>query len=79
MPGLPIGPAGVLTEEQDLTTQRNALTELSADVDGVYVDHGLRGARSGIFNRCSGSGWRFSARRGSRSGGRLRWPAAHRR
>jgi DNA invertase Pin-like site-specific DNA recombinase len=43
MGGLLIGYARVSTEEQDLTAQRNGLTELGVDVERVYVDHGLTG------------------------------------
>ena len=43
MSGLFIGYARVSTEEQDLTAQRNGLTELGVDLERIYVDHGLTG------------------------------------
>ena len=43
MSGLLIGYARVSTEEQDLTAQRNALTDLGVPVERVYVDHGRTG------------------------------------
>src|SRR5713101_5709804 len=38
-----IGYARCSTDEQDLTTQRNALTALGVKPDRIYVDHGLTG------------------------------------
>ena len=43
MSGLFIGYARVSTEEQDLTAQRNGLSELGVDLERIYVDHGLTG------------------------------------
>ena len=43
MSGLFIGYARVSTEEQDLTAQRNGLTELGVEVERIYVYHGLTG------------------------------------
>lgn len=38
-----IGYAGVSTDEQDLTAQRNGLATMRIDEDRIYVDHGLTG------------------------------------
>jgi DNA invertase Pin-like site-specific DNA recombinase len=46
-----IGYARVSTDEQDLTTQRDALTALGVAPERIYVDHGLTGsnrARPGL-------------------------------
>jgi DNA invertase Pin-like site-specific DNA recombinase len=43
MSGLFIGYARVSTDEQDLTAQRNGLTELGVEVEPIYVEHGLTG------------------------------------
>ncbi len=51
MSALKIGYGRVSTDGQDLTAQRNALVALGADVDRIYVDHGLTGtnrARPGL-------------------------------
>jgi DNA invertase Pin-like site-specific DNA recombinase len=41
--GLSIGYAGVSTDGQDLTAQREVLAMLGVAPDRVYVDHGLTG------------------------------------
>ncbi|MCP2286982.1 Site-specific DNA recombinase [Promicromonospora umidemergens] len=46
-----VGYARCLTEDQDLTAQRNALEALGVTPDRIYVDHGLTGtnrARPGL-------------------------------
>ena len=43
MSGLSIGYAGVPTEEQDLTAQRDGLVALGVEESRIYVDHGLSG------------------------------------
>lgn len=43
MPKTLIGYARCSTDEQDLTAQREALTELGVPADRIYVDHGLTG------------------------------------
>ena len=43
MSGLLIGYAQVTTDEQDLTSQRDALTGLGVAPERIYVDHGLSG------------------------------------
>lgn len=51
MSGLLIGYARVSTTEQDLTAQRDALTQLGVEPSRIYVDHGLTGtnrARPGL-------------------------------
>ena len=51
MPKTLIGYARCSTDKQDLTAQREALTELGVAADRIYVDHGLTGtnrARPGL-------------------------------
>ena len=51
MPKTLIGYARCSTDRQDLTAQREALTELGVAADRIYVDHGLTGtnrARPGL-------------------------------
>lgn len=51
MPKTLIGYARCSTDKQDLTAQREALTELGVAPDRIYVDHGLTGtnrARPGL-------------------------------
>jgi DNA invertase Pin-like site-specific DNA recombinase len=51
MPKTLIGYARCSTDKQDLTAQRDALTELGVAADRIYVDHGLTGtnrARPGL-------------------------------
>jgi DNA invertase Pin-like site-specific DNA recombinase len=51
MPKTLIGYARCSTDKQDLTAQRDALTELGVTADRIYVDHGLTGtnrARPGL-------------------------------
>jgi DNA invertase Pin-like site-specific DNA recombinase len=46
-----VGYARCSTDEQDLTAQRNRLTELGVAPDRIYLDHGLTGthrARPGL-------------------------------
>ncbi|MBC3762194.1 recombinase family protein [Quadrisphaera oryzae] len=43
MTGLLIGYARCSTDGQDLTAQRNALTDLGVEPTRIYVDHGLTG------------------------------------
>ncbi|MGI4830657.1 MAG: recombinase family protein, partial [Janthinobacterium lividum] len=43
MPKTLIGYARCSTDKQDLTAQREALTELGVAADRIYVDHGLTG------------------------------------
>jgi DNA invertase Pin-like site-specific DNA recombinase len=43
LPGLLIGYARCSTNTQDLTAQRQALTQLGVDPGRIYVDHGLTG------------------------------------
>ncbi|WP_163548359.1 recombinase family protein [Candidatus Frankia nodulisporulans] len=49
--GILVGYARCSTDEQDLTAQRDRLTELGVTEDRIYVDHGLTGtnrARPGL-------------------------------
>ena len=51
MPKTLIGYARCSTDKQDLTAQREALTDLGVAADRIYVDHGLTGtnrARPGL-------------------------------
>jgi DNA invertase Pin-like site-specific DNA recombinase len=51
MPKTLIGYARCSTDKQDLSAQREALTELGVAADRIYVDHGLTGtnrARPGL-------------------------------
>ncbi len=51
MPKTLVGYARCSTDKQDLTAQREALTELGVAADRIYVDHGLTGtnrARPGL-------------------------------
>jgi DNA invertase Pin-like site-specific DNA recombinase len=51
MPETLIGYARCSTDEQDLTAQRQRLTELGVSPDRIYLDHGLTGtnrARPGL-------------------------------
>lgn len=43
MPELLVGYARCSTDDQDLTAQKNALADLGAKPERVYVDHGLTG------------------------------------
>ena len=45
MSGLLIGYAGVSTDAQDFTAQRDGLQALGVEPERVYVDHGLTGTR----------------------------------
>ena len=51
-----VGYARVSTEQQDLTAQRDDLHALGVGDDGIYVDHGLTGARTETGPAC---GWRW--------------------
>ena len=43
MSALLVGYARCSTDQQDLTAQRDALTEFGVQADRIYVDHGLSG------------------------------------
>ena len=59
MPKTLIGHARCSTDKQDITAQRDALTELGVAADRIYVDHGLTGTNrarteSGACQFCNG-------------------------
>ena len=55
MSALLVGYARCSTDQQDLTAQRDALLGLGVQVERIYVDHGLTGAKRGATRTARGT------------------------
>jgi hypothetical protein len=70
--GILIGYARCSTEKQDLTAQRQILTELGVAEERVYLDHGLTGRNRSRQRPGRPAGRRHSRRSQARPSGALR-------